>query len=134
MSQENIDLVRVLYDVALARRTVEGFEDQFADDFAWHQRPEWPGRSVYKRDEMSQLWAELDDTYSDFTLVAVEFEEASDYVIVTVHTSARLRASDAHIEGTVWQVWRVCDGRAAEVRVYSSRDEALAGSPGISDA
>jgi ketosteroid isomerase-like protein len=124
MSQENVELVRILYDVALVRRSVEGFEDRFAGDFTWRQRPEWPGRSVYRRDEMSQLWTDLDDTYSEFSLVAVEFADAGAYVVVTVNTSARLRASDGRIEGTVWHVWRVRDGLVAEARVYSNRREA----------
>src|SRR5258707_439385 len=115
MSVDNMALVHVAYDVAWARRSVEGFEDRFTDDFTWHQRAEWPGRSVYHWDEMAQLWADLDDTYSDFNLVAADFADAGDYVVVTVNLSARLRASDVHVEGTVWQVWRVRDGRVAEV-------------------
>ena len=124
MSQENVERVRAAYEVVLPHGSVEGFEDRFADDFTWHQRAEWPGRSVYKRDEMALLWAELDGTYSDFSVVALDFADVGEYVVVTVSTSARLRTSDDQIDGTVWHVWRLRDGLLAEVRVYSTRQEA----------
>jgi ketosteroid isomerase-like protein len=125
MSQENIELVRLAYDVVWKGRSADGVEHRFADDFTWRQRPEWPGRSAYTRDEMPELWADLDDTYLEFELFPVEFSEAADYVVVTVNTSAHLRASDARIEGTLWHVWRVVEGVLAEAQAYSSRREAL---------
>ena len=102
MSQENVDLVRIAYDVAWPQRSVEGFQEHFADDFTWRQRPEWPGRSVYGRDEMPKLWADLDATFAEYTLTAVEYADAGDYVIVTVE-----------------------DGLVVEACVYSTRQEAL---------
>ena len=125
MSRENIELVRIAYDVAWPQRSVDGFQDRFAEDFIWRQRPEWPGRSAYGRDEMPELWADLDETFSEYRLVAVEYAEAGDYVVVTVNLSAYIRGSDDRIEGTVWHVWRVHDGLVAEVCVYSTRQEAV---------
>jgi ketosteroid isomerase-like protein len=125
MRGDNIDLVRPAYDVAWPQRSVDGFRDRFADDFTWRQRPEWPGRSVYGRDDMPELWADLDETFSDYKLVAVDYAEAGDHVIVTVNLSAYIRASHDRIEGTVWHVWRLHDGLVAEVCVYSTRREAV---------
>jgi ketosteroid isomerase-like protein len=125
MSSENVELAHIAYDVAFVRRSVQGFEDRFTDDFMWHQRTEWPGRSVYLRDELHLLWEDLDATYSEFTLVPVDFADVGDCVVVAVHTSARLRTSDHRIEGKIWHVWRFRDGRVAEARVYSDHQEAL---------
>src|SRR3954452_875567 len=100
-SSENVELAHIAYDVAYVRRRIEGDEDRFTDDFTWHQRAEWPGRSVYPRDELTTLWEDLDGTYSEFTLEPVEFEEIRDCVVA------------------------VRDARLAEVRVYSDRREAL---------
>lgn len=125
MSSENVELARIGYEVAFVRRSVEGFEDRFAEDFTWHQRSEWPGRSVYRRDELTTLWEDLDATYSEFTMEPVEFADMGDCVVVTVHTGARLRTSDHRIDGTIWHVWRLRDARVAEVRVYSDHQEAL---------
>src|SRR4051794_36792704 len=125
MSRENIELVRPAYDVAWPQRSVDGFKDRFADDFIWRQRPEWPGRSVYGRDDMHELWADLDETYSEYRLVASDYADVREYVVVTVKLSAYLRATNDRIEGTVFHVWRVDDGLVAEACVYSTRLEAL---------
>jgi ketosteroid isomerase-like protein len=125
MSRENIELVRPAYDVAWPQRSVAGFQDRFADGFVWRQRVEWPGRSVYGRDEMHELWADLDETFSEYRLVAVDYADAGEYVVVTVNTSAYLRTSDDRIETTVWHVWRVREGLVTEACVYSTRQEAL---------
>lgn len=65
-------------------------------------------------------------------LVPIAFEDAGDYVIVTVETSARLRGSDRRIEGRIWHVWRMRDGLALEGGSHASREEAAeaAGLPG----
>ena len=125
MSQQNVDLVRLAYDVAWPQRSLEGFQDRFAEDFTWRQRPEWPGRSAYGRDEMPELWADLDETFAEYALTAVDYVDAGDYVVVTVHTSACLRAIHDVVEGTVWHVWRIRDGLAAEACVYGTREEAF---------
>jgi ketosteroid isomerase-like protein len=125
MSRANIDLVRLAYDVAWPQRSVDGFQDRFTDDFTWRQRPEFPGRSVYARDEMHELWADLDETFSEYKLEAVEYADAGEYVVVTVNTSSRLRASNHRIEAALWHVWRVHDGLVAEACTYSSRRDAL---------
>jgi ketosteroid isomerase-like protein len=132
MSQENIDIVREAYRVAFVERNVDGVLDRLHDEFEWKQRTDWPGRSVYKAAEIPLLWAELDETYPDMKLVPVEFEDAGDYVIVTVETSARLRGSERRIEGRIWHVWRMRNGIALEGGSYGSRQEAAeaAGLPG----
>jgi ketosteroid isomerase-like protein len=119
------ELVRRAYEVAWAQRSIEGFEDRFTDDFTWRQRAEWPGRPVYTRDELYELWAELDETYSEFNVVPVEYVEAGEYVVVTIKASACVRASDDRVEVTQWHVWRFEDGRAAEASVYRTRHDAL---------
>jgi hypothetical protein len=125
MSQENVEMVRVAYDVAYAERSVEGVRDRFAESFVWHSRPEWPGKATYGVDEMPELWADLDDTFSEFELVPVEFEEVADgYVLVTVKQSASLRDSDERVETTIWHLWRV-DGMPQEGWVFGDRSEAL---------
>jgi ketosteroid isomerase-like protein len=124
MSQENIEIVRAAYEVAFAQRNVEGVLDRFAEDFTWQQRPDWPGRAVYGPAEMPQLWAELDDTYSELNMVPVEFADAGEYVVVTVETSARIRGSDSKIKTRIWHVWRMRDGLACVGRAYGTRREA----------
>ena len=125
MSQENVAAVRRAYEVAYAERSVDSMLDLVDENFAWHQRPEWPGRSQYRNEDLPQLWADLDDTYTEFNMVPEDFAAVGEYVLVTVRTSARMRTSDARIEGTLYHVWHGRDGKLREARTYSTRAEAL---------
>lgn len=125
MGLGNIELVRIAYDVAYAQRSVAGVRDRFADDFVWHSRPEFPGRAAYTADEMPDLWADLDETFSEFTLTPTRFEERGDFVLVAVEISSRLRDSEARIKDTVWHLWRFREGKACEAWAFSDRRQAL---------
>jgi ketosteroid isomerase-like protein len=125
MSEENVQTVRRLYEVAYAQRSVENVRDAVDEGFVWHQRPEWPGRSQYRADDMPQLLADLDDTYAEFSLVPEDFAPVGEYVVVTARTSARLQASEARIDGTLFHVWHLRDGKAQEAWTYGTRAEAL---------
>jgi ketosteroid isomerase-like protein len=97
----------------------------FADGYEWHQRREWPGRDVYRRDELPQLWAELDEWYPGFELTPLEFTDVGDCVLVKVRTSARVGESDDRVDALIWHVWRIADGLVTETRVFSDHQEAL---------
>lgn len=126
MSQENVEIVRQAYDVVFAQRNVDAVLDRFAPHFTWHQRAEWPGRPTYTASEMPQLWADLYETYPGMNLEPVEFEEAGDYVIVTVETSSGIRGSDsARVEARIWHVWHMRDGLALEGWAFADHEEAL---------
>lgn len=125
MSHENVEAVRLAYEVAYAERSVENVRDAFDENFVWHARPEFPGRSEYRADDMPRLWADLDDTYSDFSLVPEDFAAIGDYVVVTVGLSARMRGSDTRLESTVYHVWDVGGGKPREAWAYTHRAEAL---------
>lgn len=74
---------------------------------------------------MVELWADLDATFSEYKLEAVDYADAGEYVVVTVNTSSRPRGSDHRVEATLWHVWRVIDGLVAEAVTYRSHREAL---------
>lgn len=125
MAEENVKVVRDAYEIAYASRSVDRVRDGFAKDFVWHNRPHFPGRTEYPVEEMPQLWADLDETYSEYRLEPVAFAEHGEYVLVELETSARLRDSDTKVEETVWHLWRVVDGVPREGWARGSRDEAL---------
>ena len=125
MSDENIEVVRLAYDVAYVQRSIEGVRDRFAPEFVFHSRPEFPGRQLYRFEEITQLWADLDETYSDYSLIPIEFDHVGDYVIVALQSSARMQGSEVRVEGKIWHVWRVADGKPREAWTFGSRSEAL---------
>ena len=93
MSQENVEIVRLAYREGYERRTVENVRELAADDFCFHTRPGWPGRSLYRFDEVLEFWADLDDTFTEYSLVPERFAAVEDYVLVTLRQSARMRGS-----------------------------------------
>lgn len=123
MSQDNVETVRLAYEVAFPERSVENVRDAVDKNFVWHQRPEWPGRSLYRLEDLPQLWEDLDDTYTEF--LPEVFAPIGEYVVVTVRISARMRASDARIVGTLYHVWHMREGKALEAWTYSTRAQAL---------
>jgi ketosteroid isomerase-like protein len=126
MSLENVALVRRAYDEAFAERSVAGPLRRFiADDFSFHMRAEFPGRAVYGIEEITEMWADMDATFSDFQLVPNDFAEFGDYVLVTINQSTRVRGSDLRVEATIYHLWHVTGGKAQEAWAYSDRDEAL---------
>ena len=125
MSKENVELVRAAYREGYARRTVEPFRDKVAGDFLFHMRPGWPGRPVYRFDELTQIWADLDETYSEFRLFPEDFAAVGDYVVATIRQSARVRGSNARVKATIWHVWHVADGLVREAWTFDSEEDAL---------
>lgn len=118
-------MVRTAYEVAYVERSVDGVRDQFAEDFVWHSRPEWPGGRTYAVDEMPELWADLDETYSEFELVPSAFEEiAAGYVLVTLRQSACLRGSETRVNSSTWHLWRIEDV-PQEAWAFGAREAAL---------
>jgi hypothetical protein len=74
---------------------------------------------------MTQIWADLDETYSEFRLVPEDYAAVGDYVVVTIRQSARMRGSDARVESTIWHVWRITGGVVQEAWTFDSEEDAL---------
>jgi len=125
MTEENVEIVRLAYEVAYVRRSIEEVREKFPEDFVFHSRPEFPGPPQYTVDDMPQLWADLDDTYTEYELVPEDFTVVQDHVIVTIRQSALMRASDVRIETTIFHLWHVPDGTPRAAWAYSNRSEAL---------
>jgi len=125
MSRENVDLIRDAYTEAFETRSVERMRDRVAPGFRFHMRPGFPGRPVYLLDEMTQIWADLDETLTEYELVPEDFVPLGAYVLVTIRQSASVRESDTRIETTVWHLWHIEAGKVREAWTFEDREEAL---------
>lgn len=124
-ADENVEIVRMAYEVSYAQRSVDVLRQHFPDDFVFHMRPEFPGRSEYGVDDMSQLWADLDETFTEYQLTPADFTVHGDYVVVAIDQSALLRASEMRVQETIYHLWHVVDGQPREAWAYTERQEAL---------
>ncbi len=127
MSQENVEIVRWAFEEGLAQRTVDlpGIGERVAPDYLFHTRSGFPGRTVYRLDELTELWADLDATFTDHSMVPTRYEEIGPYVLVTLQQTARLRGSDHEINLTLYQLWLLSGGKIQETWVFTYKEEAL---------
>jgi ketosteroid isomerase-like protein len=133
MSQENVELVRRLFD-AVARRDTETVLSLYDPEVDWDGSrhrwtevmpgdPHWHGheglRSFFR--DYYDAWDNLEDTIEEL------IDATKDVVVAVVNTRARGRASGVEID---WpehaSTWTVRDGRVVRVVWFRTREEALA--------
>ncbi len=127
MSQENVETVRWAYEEGHARRTVDvpGIAERFSPDYRFHARPGWPGQTVYRLDELTALWADIDTTFTDHSLVPTHYEGLGAHVLVTLQQTARLRGSNHQINETIYMLWHLSEGKIQEAWTFTDKAEAL---------
>ena len=123
MSQENVDLVRAVYDALNrgdwdAALVAPGFELDFS-------RAIGPGRGVYEgRDQLRRFLAELGEGWESVRFEPHEFIEAGDLVVVpmTQHVKGR---DGIEVSASPTMVWTIRDGAIERAVMYQEREDAL---------
>ena len=127
MSQENLELVRRLYEEA-ARGNYAAFRDSLDANVVYWLTPNDPEPGPYHGVSAAMRWIghPADDgvLVRDHTEVR-EVVEVGEWVLAWVRVTGRGSASGAtfDIEGAI--VHRIAAGRIVEIREYATRSEAL---------
>jgi|ERR1700730_10013919 ketosteroid isomerase-like protein len=125
MSTENVEFVRAAYDWGNRKRELD-LADVIHPDFEWHTRADLPDAGVRKGyDGMVRLRAEWVEAFEDFHVELDELIDAGNCVIVVSRLCGRPRDGKQELDLGETQVWKLRDGKAAEVRAYLTRAEAL---------
>ena len=126
MSRENIELLRQGYS-AFNDGSPEGFIAMLDEAFVYRSRDELPGGGSFEgRGVFRDRLTALSEVYEEVRFKPEELIDAGDsVVVVVVRMHARGRTSGVTLEESISHVWRVRDGRALTLTVYSGRDEAL---------
>jgi ketosteroid isomerase-like protein len=127
MSEQNVQLVRRIYDVW---DRGESARDLIAEDLKY-VNPSYavePG-TLTGRKSLTLVR----DTYEDFSIRVERFIDAGDDVVVLARYTASGRGSGVQLEGEHGYVWTVRDGQAVRFRWFSSHAEALAAA-GLSES
>ena len=126
MSSENIELARRGYE-AFATGDLAPLSDFFDPEIEVHDFPDVPDRAVYHGPEgFLALLANVVAEFDDFRIEPEKFIAIDDeHVLVLVRTVGRGKGSGAEVEVHVAHLWRIRDGRAIELRLHGSREEAL---------
>jgi ketosteroid isomerase-like protein len=126
MSPPNIEIVREVWRGFAAG----GFPAElFAADVLWHEAPDQPDGGGEPRkgpQAIAEMLARGWETVTDPWIVADEFVDAGDRVVVVWRGGGTGRASGLTVEWHETHVYELHDGLVSEVHEYRGRDEALA--------
>jgi ketosteroid isomerase-like protein len=134
MSHENVELVRRAYKdggpvvLPLSRddeRAVVDrlFRDCYDEQLEIRMPADYPeGEEILRgRDGMTQLFAMLRDTWTEFRFEPQRFIDAGQRVVVLVRVVAKGGASGLATEHRTAHVWSVRRGRLASIQIYRDR-------------
>jgi ketosteroid isomerase-like protein len=132
MSQENVEIVRRLFE-AVARRDTEAVLSLYHPDVEWDgSRHRWaevlgPGRARWQGHDALRAWSKrYYEAWENLEDHVEELIDAGECVISVVTTRARGRGSGVEVE---WKenvgVWTIRDDKIARVVWLPTRAEAL---------
>jgi len=127
MSEENVATVRAIWDAVNRGDLDEAFShapDDFEADWSSSEAPEG---GVYRgREQVRKLFEATLDAWSEIDYFETEIIDAGDHVVRVGGVRARGSGSGVEVTAHGAQVWTFRDGTPVSVRLYQSKQEALA--------
>jgi uncharacterized protein len=124
MSQENVEIVRLVHD-RWARGDFAVGADLLAPDFEWHQFPQAVEPGTRRGPEVAEAFRRMFEIYEDMRVDPREFIEAGDKVVVIGRAFATARGSGMPLDTQIAFVWTVRDGKLVRNEAFTDRREAL---------
>ena len=125
MSQENVEVVRAMYD-AFNRGDEEAALAPLHPDVELHQDDELADtRTYYGLEDFRRGVALWLSEWEGFRFDAEELIDAGDSVVMRVRLSGRAKASGVELAERRYHVWDFEDGKACCVTVLRTREQAL---------
>jgi ketosteroid isomerase-like protein len=129
VSEENIDMVRRLYDAAARRDDVTPFEVYAEDivfDISNSRRVLLAMKPVYHgHDGVRQYWRETTSAFGQIDFEVEELIDAGDRVLAVIREREIGRTSRAPVETTHLAVFTLSGGKIIQMRVFDDREQAL---------
>src|SRR4051794_23445827 len=124
MSQENVQIVRSVYDDWARGDFSRGevFDPEVEFDMV-----DWPeGSRSRGLDEMRRVWLAALSAWDDFRAEATDFIDAREGTVVVLnHVSGRGKGSGAAVDADVASVWTLDGGKVVKLALYWDCDKAL---------
>jgi ketosteroid isomerase-like protein len=134
MSQENLEIVRRAYETFNrwgANPEAQPFRDPEAEvllhpEIAFHTYANAPEAGIYRgREAVLDYNQRLFEQFESIHIELAELLPAGDCVVVISRQHAVPKGGQEAIVVHIVEVWAIRDGRLAERRTFSTRDEAL---------
>ena len=123
--RQNIEVIKRGYD-SVGQGNFDGMLAMIDPDVVVRDRPESPDPGTYHGHQgVQQALAASDETFEGFELEPEEFIGEGDYVVVVLMMRGTGRGSGVTVEERIAHQWKVRDGKAVELQVYSDPDDAL---------
>jgi len=129
MSQENVEVVRRIYDAVARRDGVTPFE-VYAEDIVWDvsqaRRAFLFTKPVYRGHEgVRQGWREWLSAFGEIDVEVEELTDAGDQVLAAIREREVGRGSGVPVETTHAAVWTLADGKVIQMQLFDDRQQAL---------
>jgi ketosteroid isomerase-like protein len=129
MSQENVEIVRRIYDAVARRDDMTPFEF-YAKDIVWalsnSARAALYSQQVYRgHDGVRQSWREALAAFGEVDLQIEDVIDGAEHIVVGIREREVGRASGVPVEATHTAVWTLADGKVTRLRVFDDRKAAL---------
>ena len=129
MSEENVELVRGIYDAAALHDDVTPFEVYAADivfDLSNSRRALFLTKPVYQGHEgVRQFWREALSVFGVIKFEVEELIDAGDQILAVLRESEVGRASGVPVKTTHLAVYTFADGKVIQMQLFDDRQQAL---------
>jgi ketosteroid isomerase-like protein len=127
VSRETVETLRRGYD-AWNRGDLDAVREMYAPDVTANAHELWPAAGeVSGADAIIEAFASILDLFQHSELIAEEFIERGESVVVPTRWRGTLPDSESVIEQRVIAVYRFRDGQVAHIDYFERLDEALEG-------
>jgi ketosteroid isomerase-like protein len=124
MSQENVEIVRSIYEAVNRGDWDAAFRDQRAD--VELTTPPGPNAGTYRgREEIQGFWEEMVTPLEAWTAQPEEFFEHGDQIVAVVKARMRPKGSSAEFENRTGHLWTIRDGAVVSMRMFPQPEKAL---------
>jgi ketosteroid isomerase-like protein len=128
MSQENVDVVRGIYDAVARRDDVTPF-GVYAEDIVWDlsnaRRAALNPKPVYQGHEgVRHAWRDMLSAFGEVDFEVEELIDAGDQVLAVIREREVGRASGVPVETTHLAVWTLAGGKVTRMQVFDDRHAA----------
>ena len=124
MSQENVEIVRRVYD-ALSQGDFERALEDAEPDFEWMPPEQDIQGPVQGAESLRRFLKDQNEAFEDFRVEAEELKEHGDQVLALIRVRGRGRASGVEFDIRAATLWTFRGGRLIRGQVFPERENAL---------